>query len=200
MCNSNEKQQDSESFFDRVLDIILRDVTGSTERPVLTRALLQDVLEAYGELPDDERVQDDAVEAMLQAAGVTVERVDDLDNNDPSGTPTPTPTTLRLTASVLAQATTGDVRPFYKLGWEDAVTTHFDDVFQGSYLDTSGAPVDGVSQQIVSKTTDVLATTAAADDAVAASPAQQQQWRHDGAFRHGARQRRGRPGGGDEWW
>jgi len=157
-CREFNEKADA-SFFDRVLDIILRDVTGATERPVLTRALLRDVLEAYGELPDDEG--DAMVEAMLQAAGgVDDADADDLDDDTEEDDHGIRHQPRRLTARVLAQATTGDVRPYYNLTWEDSVTTHFDDVFHGSYLDTSGAPVDGVSH-MVTQTTTQLATVAA---------------------------------------
>lgn len=98
-------------FFERVLDIILRDVTGSTERPLLTRELLKSIMECYGETPSSEDLDD-----MMRAASP---------NNDAP----------IFTAEVLASATTRDVRRHYKLEWEDSTTTHYDDVFAGTHLD-----------------------------------------------------------------
>lgn len=114
--SSEEEKEDSEQvssegilypkpdLLQTVLDMILRDVTGSSEPPKLTISLLQDILLAYGE---EEMSQDQGLlREMMDAAG---EEGDDFDVN------------------AFARALTSDVL-LYNVKDEVTLTTNYHDV------------------------------------------------------------------------
>jgi len=121
-----------DDFFERILDIVLQDVAGTTtgliekgERPPLTRELIQAILECYGE---QENARNEDIDDMLQAAGVVAD-----DENSST-------TLVKLTPQVLARAATSDLKQ-YKLEWEDSMTTHFYDALQGTSLIDNEDPI-----------------------------------------------------------
>ena len=114
------EKEEEKDFFSNVLDMILRDLTGSAvgERPKLTREFMQAILACYGE---EENARPEDVDAMLLAAGASG---DDVDHE--------------FTPELLAKACTSDLKQ-YRLEWEDSETTHFDDCFRGTYLDVKAS-------------------------------------------------------------
>lgn len=110
---------DTEGFFSKVLDMVLRDLTGSAqggERPKLTREFVTALLACYGE--EDNAAPAD-IDAMLRAAGAMEDDAE-------------------LTPDSLARACTSDLK-HYRLEWEESDTTHFDDCFHGTYLDAKAS-------------------------------------------------------------
>ncbi len=67
--DADDEEDEDDDFFSKVLDMIIRDLTGSAEgeRPKLTRELMQAILACYGE---EENARPEDVDAMLLAAGV----------------------------------------------------------------------------------------------------------------------------------
>jgi len=102
---------DDDNIFSKVLTMILKDSTASTDTPILDRAAMQNILETYGEFD----VPPVVIDEMLLAAGALQE-----------------PT--RLSAALLMKACTDDIAK-YNNDWDETATTHFDDVFQGTTLD-----------------------------------------------------------------
>ena len=102
---------DDDNIFSKVLTMILKDSTASTDTPILDRAAMQNILETYGEFD----VPPVVIDEMLLAAGALQE-----------------PT--RLSAALLMRACTDDIAK-YNNDWDETATTHFDDVFQGTTLD-----------------------------------------------------------------
>ena len=103
-----------DGIFSKVLDMILKDVTGSTVKPVLDQAMMQTILESYGKFAVPPAVLDE----MLLTAGV---------GQAPK----------RLNAEVLMMACTSDVL-LYDNCWDESATTHYDDIFGGTTLDAEG--------------------------------------------------------------
>jgi hypothetical protein len=108
---------DPENVFGKVLSMILKDATGSAERPVLDRAAMQNILETYGEFG----VPAEVIDEMLAAAGA-------LGEEDPA----------RLDAKMLMKACTSDLVQ-YSSHWDKTPTTHYYDVFQGTTMDAGGS-------------------------------------------------------------
>ena len=100
-----------DSLFSKVLRMILKDATGSTETPILDRALMQNILETYGEF----EVPAEIIDEMMLAAGA---------HQNPT----------HFDAMTLMKACTGDTTQ-YNIQWDTTFTTHYDDVFQGTSLD-----------------------------------------------------------------
>ena len=113
-------REERESFFGRLVELILLDVTGSTtsERK-LDRSFVKGILEFYGETD----VPTQAIDDMLAAAGV-------LGGGDADEESTPG---ILFSADLLIKATTSDIT-VYNNEWENSHTTHFDDVFSGTAL------------------------------------------------------------------
>jgi hypothetical protein len=105
---------DAEELFDKVLKMIMSDVTGSTEPVPLDRQMMLKIMSTYGE--DD--VPEAVVDEMLKAAGV-----------EEGGT-------TMFDYKVLVNATTSDIQQ-YDLEWESRETTYYDDVLDGTVLDAN---------------------------------------------------------------
>ena len=107
----DESVDTPDSLFSKVLNMILKDATGSTEIPILDRALMKNILETYGEF----EVPAEVIDEMMLAAGAI---------QNPT----------HLDAMTLMKACTGDTAQ-YNTQWDTTLTTHYDDVFQGTSLD-----------------------------------------------------------------
>lgn len=97
--------KDCENNFQKVLNLILTDVTGSASTQILDRHLLKKILNKYGEGDTDP----DVINEMLQAAGIS----DGMDQE--------------FGYEILVRATTGDIQQVYN-EWENSRSTHYDDV------------------------------------------------------------------------
>lgn len=103
-------------MFSKVLNILLLDVLGQDpsgdlvrQAPKLTRDLLRQVLECYGEF----HAPDSLLDEMIVAAGGKISR----NSTD----------TLVLNAETFRRALTGDIKK-YGTDWDTRFRTHFDDV------------------------------------------------------------------------
>jgi len=114
---------DDDNIFSKVLMMILKDSTASTDTPILDRAAMQNILETYGEFD----VPPVVIDEMLLAAGALQE-----------------PT--RLSAALLMRACTDDIAK-YNNDWDETATTHFDDVFQGTTLDVEVIAVPSTNRK-----------------------------------------------------
>jgi hypothetical protein len=130
----NEREAgDPENVFGKVLGMILKDATGSVERPFLERTVMRNILESYGEFG----VPLEVIDEMLVAAGAIGE--------DPA----------RLDADMLMKACTSDLVQ-YDSHWDKTPTTHYYDVFHGTTLDADedaptairGSATQGLSKDL----------------------------------------------------
>jgi len=104
------------NIFGKVLGMILKDASTTEsvdEKPFLDRAMMQNILEAYGEFG----VPPEVIDEMLVAAGAPL-------GEDPA----------RLDAEMLMKACTSDI-VHYNSQWDKSATTHYYDVFHGTTLD-----------------------------------------------------------------
>ena len=114
----DERQTEAERFFHCVLDVFRRDLgldndedDDDDEAPLLTRELLQTLLEAYGEDSNDETAVDEMMEYLVS------------NNGESSDTPP------RLDVPTLIKALASDIDA-YNTQWETSKTTHSDDFLQ----------------------------------------------------------------------
>jgi hypothetical protein len=126
---SEREAGDPGNIFGKVLGMILKDATGSAERPFLERTVMQIILESYGEFG----VPPEVIDEMLVAAGALGE--------DPA----------RLDADMLMKACTSDLVQ-YDSHWDKTPTTHYYDVFHGSTLDADAPTgIRGNTSHTISK-------------------------------------------------
>jgi hypothetical protein len=110
-----EDEYDVSDFFGKVLGMIISDVTGNTsEQLMLNRDMMREIMEFYGE----EDVNDEIIDEMLWAAGADPKEDTNFDYR------------------ALLAGTTGDIQQV-KLDWDSTITTHYDDVLDGTTLDTN---------------------------------------------------------------
>jgi hypothetical protein len=110
-----EDEYEVSDFFGKVLGMIISDVTGEdTKHFVLNRDTMREIMEFYGE----EDVNDEIIDEMLRAAGA-----------DPKDD-------TNFDYRALLAATTADIQQV-KLDWDSTITTHYDDVLDGTTLDTN---------------------------------------------------------------
>lgn len=113
--SAGEDEYDVSDFFNKVLSMIVTDVTGATgKHVVLNREMMREIMEFYGE----EDVSDEIIDDMLLAAGADPKEDTDFDYR------------------ALVAATTSDIQQV-QLDWDSTITTHYDDVLDGTTLDTN---------------------------------------------------------------
>jgi hypothetical protein len=110
------ESEEAERFFRCVLGVFRRDLgidndDDDDEAPLLTRELLQTMLETYGEDPNDETAVDEMMEYLVSKNGES-------SDNPP-----------RLDVPTLIKAVTSDLDA-YNTRWETSKTTHSDDFLQ----------------------------------------------------------------------
>lgn len=110
---------DAHDLFDKVVNMIVTDVTGgasggkNTPPVLLNRELMRDILEFYGE----EDVAPEIIEEMLRAAGVAEGEE-----------------TTQFDYQSLLRATTSDTQK-YNLEWDKSISTHYHDVLDGTHFE-----------------------------------------------------------------
>lgn len=112
---AKDDEYDISDFFSKVLNMIVTDVVGATgKHVVLNREMMREIMEFYGE----EDVKDEIIDDMLRAAGADPKEDTNFDYRN------------------LLAATTGDIQQV-QLDWDSTITTHYDDVLDGTTLDTN---------------------------------------------------------------
>lgn len=109
-----EDEYAMQDFFQKVLKMIVGDVTGESDRIVLNKSTMREILEFYGE----DAVPEEIIDEMLEAAGADPKNDAEFDFNN------------------LIAATTGDIQQI-DLDWANTPTTHYDDVLDGTTLDAN---------------------------------------------------------------
>lgn len=109
-----EDEYAMQDFFQKVLKMIVGDVTGESDRIVLNKSTMREILEFYGE----DAVPEEIIDEMLEAAGADPKNDTEFDFNN------------------LIAATTGDIQQI-DLDWANTPTTHYDDVLDGTTLDAN---------------------------------------------------------------